>query len=96
MAGNFTLHSSCKRERETCCSVRAGRTALKEGLRRLAMAQQGVIAERAKRMRQAAGQGINAGGVSIRLFGHPAACFAMDEAAAVTDFEDLRLEGGYV
>ena len=47
-------------------------------------------------MGQTAGQRIDAGGVSIGLFGHPAAGFAMHEAAPVTDQEDLRLGGGHI
>jgi hypothetical protein len=46
-------------------------------------------------MRQTAGQRINAGGVSIGLFGHPAAGFAMHEAAPMADQENLRLGSGH-
>ena len=62
-------------------------------LSRFAVTHEEVIAERAIGMGQTAGQRIDPGGVSIRLFGHPAACFAMHEAAPVTDQEDLRLGG---
>jgi hypothetical protein len=57
------------------------------------MTHDGVMAKRAIGMRQTAGNGINARGVSIGVFGHPAACLAMHEAASVTDFEDLRFRG---
>jgi hypothetical protein len=55
------------------------------------MTHEDVIAERAIDMREAAGQGINADGISVGLFGHPAACFTMDKAAPVADLQDPRL-----
>jgi hypothetical protein len=64
-------------------------------LGRFAVTDEEVIAERAIGMRQTAGQRIDAGGVSIGLFGHPAAGFAMHEAAPVADQEDLRLGSGH-
>lgn len=64
-------------------------------LGRFAVTYEEVVAERAIGMRQTAGQRIDAGGVSKRLLGHPAACFAMHEAAPVTDQENLGLGGGH-
>ena len=44
------------------------------------MTEEKVVAKGAIGMRQSAGDGINAGGLSIGLLGHPATFFAMDTA----------------
>jgi hypothetical protein len=58
------------------------RLAISGGLR---MTEEKVVAKRAIRVLQATRDGINAGRLSVGIFGHPAAFLAMDEPAAMTD-----------
>ena len=58
------------------------------------MTEEKVVAKGAIGMRQSAGDGINAGGLSIGLLGHPATFFAMDKPTAMAHQQDRRLRLG--